>query len=84
MYLTVTRPDITYAVHVVSQFVSAPTSVHWAAVVRILRYLRGSMFHSLLLFPTLPLMMALDFYPIRFPTDSNLPFQTQSLLLWNG
>lgn len=26
VYLTVTRPDIAHAVHIVSQFVSAPTS----------------------------------------------------------
>jgi len=49
VYLTITRPDIAYAVHVVSQFVASPTTVHWAAVVRILRYLRGTVFQSLLL-----------------------------------
>ncbi|GKE16255.1 uncharacterized mitochondrial protein-like protein, partial [Tanacetum coccineum] len=31
VYLTVTRPNISYAVHILSQFVSAPTTVHWAA-----------------------------------------------------
>ena len=49
VYLTITRPDIAYAVHVVSQFVASPTTVHWAAVLRILRYLRGTVFQSLLL-----------------------------------
>jgi hypothetical protein len=28
VYLTITRPDIAYAVHVVSQFVASPTTVH--------------------------------------------------------
>ncbi|XP_057451895.1 uncharacterized mitochondrial protein AtMg00810-like [Lotus japonicus] len=51
VYLTITRPDIAYAVHVVSQFVSSPTTVHWAAVLRILRYLRDTQFQSLL-FPS--------------------------------
>ena len=51
VYLTVTRPDIAHAVHIVSQFVTAPTTVHWAAVLRILRYLRGTQFQSLL-FPS--------------------------------
>ncbi|GJR80510.1 uncharacterized mitochondrial protein-like protein [Tanacetum coccineum] len=31
VYHIITRPDISYAVHIVSQFVSAPTTVHWAA-----------------------------------------------------
>jgi hypothetical protein len=28
VYLTITHPDIAYAVHVVSQFVASPTTVH--------------------------------------------------------
>uniref|UniRef100_A0A2N9HQD7 Integrase catalytic domain-containing protein n=1 Tax=Fagus sylvatica TaxID=28930 RepID=A0A2N9HQD7_FAGSY len=32
VYLTVTRPDISYAVHIVSQFMAAPRSLHYAAV----------------------------------------------------
>ncbi|RVX01807.1 Retrovirus-related Pol polyprotein from transposon TNT 1-94 [Vitis vinifera] len=39
-YLTVTRPDITYAVSVVCQFTSAPTIKHWAALEQILCYLK--------------------------------------------
>uniref|UniRef100_A0A2N9HHM2 Integrase catalytic domain-containing protein n=1 Tax=Fagus sylvatica TaxID=28930 RepID=A0A2N9HHM2_FAGSY len=42
VYLTVTRPDISYAVHIVSQFMAAPRSLHYAAVLRILRYLKGT------------------------------------------
>lgn len=42
VYLTVTRPDIAHAVHIVSQFVSAPTSVHYDHLLRVLRYLRGT------------------------------------------
>lgn len=47
VYLTVTRPDISYAVHVVSQFMSAPRSTHFSAVLRILRYIKSSLFHGL-------------------------------------
>ena len=36
VYLIVTRPDISYAVHQVSQYLSAPRSTHYAAVLRIL------------------------------------------------
>jgi hypothetical protein len=50
VYLTVTWPDIAHAVHILSQFVSAPTSVHFGHLLRVLRYLRGttscSLFHA--------------------------------------
>ena len=52
IYLTITRPDITYVVHVVSQFVSSLTTVYWAVVLHILWYLRGTVFQSLLLSST--------------------------------
>jgi hypothetical protein len=42
VYLTVTRPDIAHVVHILSQFVSAPTSVHYGHLLRVLRYLRGT------------------------------------------
>ena len=43
MYAMVcTRPDIAYAVGVVSRFLSNPGKKHWAAVKWILRYLRGT------------------------------------------
>jgi hypothetical protein len=42
VYLTITRPDVAYVVHVLSQFVSAPTSVHYAHLLRVLRYLRAT------------------------------------------
>lgn len=42
VYLTVTRPDIAHAVHILSQFVSAPTSAHYGHLLRVLRYLRGT------------------------------------------
>ena len=45
--LTVTHPDISYAVHQVSQYLSAPRSTHYAAVLCILRYLKGTLFHGL-------------------------------------
>ncbi|XP_057989379.1 uncharacterized mitochondrial protein AtMg00810-like [Hevea brasiliensis] len=41
-YLTITRPDISFAVSVVSQFLQAPCSSHWDAVIRILRYIKGA------------------------------------------
>jgi hypothetical protein len=42
IYLSHTRPDIAYAVSVVSQFMHNPKETHLRAVNRILRYLKGS------------------------------------------
>ena len=41
-YLTITRPDISFAVQQVSQFMQAPRHLHLAAVRRIVRYLKGT------------------------------------------
>jgi hypothetical protein len=42
IYLTNTRPDLTFAVSVVSQFMHAPHTAHLDAVYHILRYLKTS------------------------------------------
>ncbi|KAK4406558.1 Retrovirus-related Pol polyprotein from transposon RE2 [Sesamum angolense] len=42
IYLTVTRPDISFAVGLVSQFMDKPRSVHWEAALRILKYIKTS------------------------------------------
>ena len=47
-YLTVTRPDITFAVSLLSQFPKAPTDSHWNAAMRILRYIKNAQGHGLL------------------------------------
>lgn len=42
IYLTITRPDIMFAVGVVSQYMEKPRKPHLDAVRRILRYVRGT------------------------------------------
>ena len=47
IYLSVTHSDISHAVGMVSKFMDAPRSVHYAAVFRILRYVKGTLYHGL-------------------------------------
>jgi len=42
MYLTETRPDLMYAVSLVSRYMEAPDESHLQAVKRIMRYLKGT------------------------------------------
>jgi hypothetical protein len=39
VYLGVTRPGISYFVHILNQFVSAPTQIHYSHLLHVLRYL---------------------------------------------
>ncbi|XP_065618795.1 uncharacterized mitochondrial protein AtMg00810-like [Quercus suber] len=57
VYLTVTRLDISYTVHQVSQYLSALRSIHCAAVLHILRYLKGTLFHGLFYSAQSPLVL---------------------------
>ena len=49
IYLTITRPEIAYPVHIISQFMQAPKASHMEAATRVLRYLKGCAGKGLLL-----------------------------------
>ncbi|XP_039118171.1 uncharacterized mitochondrial protein AtMg00810-like [Dioscorea cayenensis subsp. rotundata] len=91
VYLTVTRPDIEHVVQVVSQFVIALTTVYWVVVLRILRYLWGTQFQSLL-FPStssLELRVYSDTDWAGDPTDHKSTtgfciFLSDSLISWRS
>lgn len=42
IYLTNTRPDLGYTVHILSQFIQKPLLPHWEAALRAVRYLKGT------------------------------------------
>eukprot|EP00253_Pinus_taeda_P011698 PITA_11698 len=48
IYLTATRPDISFAVSYISRFMSVPKTDHWIAAKRVLRYVRGTSDYGLL------------------------------------
>ena len=41
-YLTITRPNISFPVSVVSQFLQSPCDSHWDDMIRILHYIKGT------------------------------------------
>lgn len=41
IYLAVTRPDLAYSVHILSQFMQATKKEHWEAVLRVVLYLKN-------------------------------------------
>ena len=47
VYLTITRLDIFYVVHQVNQYLSTPRLTRYAIVLRILRNLKGTLFHDI-------------------------------------
>ena len=47
IYMTITRPDLSYAVGLVSQFMQMPRKTHLDAVRRILRYVKSTLHYGL-------------------------------------
>lgn len=57
-YLTLTRPDIIFAVNQVYQHMHAPTSTHLVTVKIILQFLKGTIQYGLLFWPGRPRLIA--------------------------
>ena len=49
IYLCFTRPDLSYSVHVLSQFMQKPRIEHWDAALRVVRYLKRNPGQGILL-----------------------------------
>ena len=56
-YLAFTRPDISYVVNRLSQFIHKPTHDHWHAAKRVLRYLAGTITHGIYLHASSPMIL---------------------------
>lgn len=48
-YISLTHPDIAFAVNKFSQYMHAPRDTHWSAVKRILRFVKSTIDHRLLI-----------------------------------
>jgi hypothetical protein len=64
VYLGVTRPDISYSIHILSQFVSAPTQIHYSHLLRVPFIFVGlslitCSFHALVLYSSRHIVMLL-------------------------
>ena len=46
-YISLTRPNISFAVNKLSQFMHKPTTNHWTTTKRLLRYLKQTIFHGI-------------------------------------
>ena len=53
IYLTTTRPDISYSINQLSHFLSCPTTTHHQATLRVLKYNKGTLELNLF-FPSSP------------------------------
>lgn len=49
IYLSATRPDLTYAIHTLSQFMNKPHDDQWLAALKVVRYLKGTLGQGVLL-----------------------------------
>ena len=77
VYLIVTRLDISYAVHQVSQYLTTPWSTQYAVVLHILQYLKGTFFHGLFYSAQSPLVLC-AFYDADWAGDPTIHRSTTS------
>ncbi|GKV43628.1 hypothetical protein SLEP1_g50892 [Rubroshorea leprosula] len=82
-YLSLTRPDLSFAVSRLSQFMHRPTDSHWQAMKRVLRYLRGSVSHGLLLRPQ-PTLSLYAFSDADWAGDRDTYTSTTGYLVFLG
>ncbi|XP_019098123.1 PREDICTED: uncharacterized protein LOC109131533 [Camelina sativa] len=82
-YLSFTRPDISYVVNRLSQFMHRPTTDHWQAVKRVLRYLAGTPTHGIYLHANSPILLH-GYSDADWAGDTDDYVSTNGYLIYNG
>ncbi|KAL5578964.1 hypothetical protein UlMin_011406 [Ulmus minor] len=81
LYLTITRPDLSYAVNKLSQFLSKPRLPHFQAAQRVLQYLKGSLGQGLF-FSSSSAVQLRAFAEAQFPGASDVQLKVFSDADW--
>lgn len=63
LYLTITRPDLSYGVHILSQFMSSPRDDHLSAAFKMVRYIKNTICQGLFFARDSPLQLVLTVTP---------------------
>jgi histone deacetylase 1/2 len=82
-YLIITRPDVSYAVNRVCQYLHAPRDAHWSAVKRILRYVCSTITYGLHLRPVLSCVLSAN-PDDRRSTGGHAGFFVPNLIAWSA
>lgn len=82
-YLAFTRPDISFAVNRLSQFMHQPTENHWQAAKRVLRYLAGTTSHGIFMRSASPLTLH-AFTDADWAGDSDDYVSTNAYIIYIG
>ncbi|URD92505.1 Retrotransposon protein [Musa troglodytarum] len=82
-YLALTRPDISFAVNKLSQFMHQLSTTHWSAVKRILRYLKGTLHHGMFLRKHTPLNLH-TFVDVNWAGNFNDRTSTSGYIIFLG
>ncbi|KAA8549678.1 hypothetical protein F0562_001304 [Nyssa sinensis] len=90
-YLSLTGPDISFAVNKLSQFMHKPTTTHWTTTKRLLRYLKQTIFHGIQLsksgLPALTTYSDADWdgqYDDRTSTSAYISFLGSNPISWSS
>ena len=83
-YLSFTRPDISFSVNKLAQYMQSPTQQHWEALKRLLRYLAGTIHHDLLLHRQFPSYNLHAFSDVNWACDTDDYISTTTYIVYFG